>query len=101
MNLVKALVVISLMASPSVFATPVGGYSVHDLDADGYLSPSEYGALQEQCRAHRDARGRARCDPDRLLPFEMLDADRDGLISESELIDALGRRHRRGAGCRQ
>ncbi len=74
------------------------GFSVHDLNRDGYLSRSEYAALQAHCQAHQDAKGRRRCDPTRLLTFELLDADRDGQVGESELLNALGRRHRHGAG---
>jgi hypothetical protein len=89
------------LAFGSAFAAPPGTFSVHDTDADGFLSRAEYSALLDQCHAHRDARGRGRCDPNRLLPFDMLDDDHDGRISEAELIDAMGRRHRRGAGWRQ
>lgn len=76
------------------------GFSIHDTDHDGYLSRAEFAALSEHCLAHRDARGRARCDPSRLLPFDMLDADRDGLVAEDEVIGAVAGRHRHGAGWR-
>ena len=100
MTIIRLVALLSLTCG-SVFAAPPGTFSVHDVDADGFLSRTEYTALREQCRAQRDARGRGRCNPDRLLPFEILDDDHDGRISEAELIDALGRRHRRGAGWRQ
>ncbi|MBK6742973.1 MAG: EF-hand domain-containing protein [Hydrogenophilales bacterium] len=74
------------------------GYSVHDLNRDGYLNRSEYAALRAHCQAHQDVRGRRRCDPTRLLTFELLDADRDGQVGELELLNALGWRHRHGAG---
>jgi len=72
-------------------------FSVHDLDRDGYLSRAEYAALQAQCLDRsRDAaqpRGHHRCA---LLDFDRLDANRDGSISEDELLDTLGRRYRGG-----
>ena len=75
-------------------------FSVHDTDHDGYLSRTEYAALREHCLAHRDARGRWRCDPARLLPVEKLDTDGDGLVAEDEVVNAVAGRHGHGAGWR-
>jgi hypothetical protein len=99
MRLAARLFLLALAAAPALAQGPVAGaaaFSVHDLDADGALSVSEYAALREHCRAHRDARGRARCNPARLLPFEVLDANGDGRVTEAEMLDALGARHRYG-----
>lgn len=71
-------------ATPNVF-------SVHDLDRDGALSRAEYEALRAHCAERRGERCKAA-----LLLFEILDADMNGRISEVELLDALGRRHRGG-----
>lgn len=71
-------------------------FSVHDLDQDGYLSRDEYAALRAHCAQRRDARGRQRCNPARLLDFDALDGDRDGRVGEDELVDMLGRRYRGG-----
>lgn len=89
---------LSVLAATPLLAQGLGsrGFSVHDRDGDNALSATEYAALREQCRAHRDARGRARCDPTRLLSFEMLDGDDDGRVTEAELVGALGARHRHG-----
>lgn len=64
-------------------------FSVHDLDRDGYLSREEYAALQAECAQRRGHR----C---RLLAFEVLDTNRDGRITEDELLHHLGHRHRHG-----
>lgn len=75
-------------AGPPV-APPV--FSVHDLDRDGALSREEYAAVQAHCAKQRGDHCKTA-----LLPFEALDADRDGRIGEAELVEKLGRRHRGG-----
>lgn len=71
-------------------------FSVHDQDRDGYLNREEYAALRAQCQDRRDVRGRPRCEPARLLEFEVLDGNRDGRIGEDELVETLERRYRGG-----
>ncbi len=84
---------------PSQATPPV--FSVHDLDRDGYLSHAEYAALRAHCQERSEGAGRRRCNPARLLDFDVLDSDRDGRIGEDELVEALGRRYRgSGAGWR-
>lgn len=93
-TLLRSLVALALTTS---LAATAGGeevqrpapFSVHDLDRDGFLSRQEYAALQAECTLRR---GR-RC---RLLTFEVLDGNRDGLIAEDELLHHLGRQHRGG-----
>ena len=78
-------------------------FSVHDLDRDGSLSREEYATLRARCQAWRGGAGRSgrtRCDPARLLDFDLLDADHDGRISEDELMETLGRRYRGGGAGR-
>lgn len=82
-------------AAPHRAAPPA--FSVHDLDRDGYLSREEYAALRARCQDSRGRVGRPRCDPARLLDFDMLDADHDGRIGEDELVETLRRRYRGGS----
>lgn len=70
---------------PSV--PPARPFSIHDTNADGYLSPQEYAALLELRCAHRRARFPTGVEP--APTFEALDCDRNGLIDETELTDAL------------
>ncbi len=79
-------------------------FSVHDLDRDGSLSRAEYAALRTHCqdwRGRAGRTGRTRCDPSRLLDFDLLDADHDGRINEDELMETLGRRYRAGGAGRR
>ncbi len=75
-------------------------FSVHDLDRDGYLSREEYAALRARCQERHAETGRGRCNPGRLLDFDVLDRDSDGRIDEEELIETLGRRYRGGGAGR-
>lgn len=67
---------------------------MHDKDQDGYLSREEYAALRADCRERRDTHGRPRCDPARLLEFDVLDSNREGRVGEDELVETLARRYR-------
>lgn len=92
-----ALLMLLFLASPALVQaagphrSPPQAFSVHDLDRDGFLSREEYAALRDRCRERLDARGRPRCA---LKDFDALDANRDGGISEEELLETLGRRSR-------
>jgi hypothetical protein len=91
------LLILLMLAAPLSAAGPnranPPAFSVHDLDRDGYLSREEYAALRTQCRERSRETGSPRCA---LLDFETLDADHDGRISEDDLVETLGRRHRGG-----
>ena len=73
-------------ATPPVF-------SVHDLNRDGYLDRAEYAGLQAACTQRRGARCASA-----LAKFDVLDTNRDGRVSEAELLHVLGRRYRGGRG---
>jgi hypothetical protein len=68
-------------------------FSVHDTDRDGYLSREEYGLLLELRRERHRQRGRI--DPQPAPAFDDVDSNGNGLIDESELTDALGRKRYR------
>jgi hypothetical protein len=64
-------------------------FSVHDTNRDGYLDREEYRVLLEMRRARR---GQRRLAPQPAPAFDEVDHDRDGLLDEAELTEAL--RHR-------
>lgn len=72
-------------------------FSVHDIDRDGRLSRWEHQRLRERLRSHHR---RPRQTPQQALqsvPFERIDGDQDGYLSEEELLKSvrLGlKRHR-------
>jgi hypothetical protein len=65
-------------------------FSVHDTNRDGYLDREEYRVLLEMRRGRRH---RHRGIPRQPAPaFDEVDHNRDGLLNEAELTEAL--RHR-------
>ena len=88
-------------AEPAEEAARPRVYSVHDLDRDGYLSREEYRSFEEYVARWRQMTGRPR-NRRFPLPFDVIDADGDGLISEAEMTDALfhhmGPAHRKNRG---
>lgn len=72
-----------------------GSFSIHDLDGNGVLSRAEY----ERFLATLEQRRRATGKPGRGVPpplrFEEIDRDRDGNLSEEEMISALNQRLKR------
>ena len=75
-------------------------FSVHDSDADGYLSRGEYEALLQQRRQRQAASGRPLQDFRPSPGFDKVDTDGDQLISMDELTTVLGRRLRLRQGHR-
>ncbi len=69
-------------------------FSVHDTDADGYLSRQEYEALLQARRQRQAASGRPFHGVHPPPGFDQIDADQDQLISADELTTILGRRLR-------
>lgn len=67
-------------------------FSVHDTDGDGYISRAEFDAFRARRQAERAAEGRQLRNAPRVLSFDEIDSDRDGRISETEMIEALQRR---------
>ena len=88
-------VVWAVSAQATTTGSTVPAFSVHDLDQDGSLDRAEYAALQARCKDRLDSRGRPRCA---LIDFNTLDHDRDGRVSEEELLRTLSRQ---GHGARQ
>ena len=88
-------VVWAVSAQATATGSTLPAFSVHDLDQDGSLDRAEYAALQARCKDRLDSRGRPRCV---LIDFNTLDHDRDGRVSEEELLRTLSRQ---GHGARQ
>jgi hypothetical protein len=79
-------------------ASPIQ-YSVHDTDADGYLSREEYEVFYRDFEERHRKSGRPAHRMLKILSFEQIDADGDGHISEDEMVSALQMR-RQGPGWR-
>ncbi|HQF31117.1 MAG TPA: EF-hand domain-containing protein [Hyphomicrobiales bacterium] len=73
-------------------------YSVHDLDRDGYLGREEYRSFEEYVARWRQTTGRPK-NRRFPLPFDVIDVDGDGRISEAEMTEALF--HHRGPAHRK
>lgn len=73
---------------------PPERFSDHDLDADGYISLSEYKQFRER-RRDRAGGGKRHRYRWRAMRFVEIDSNRDGLISEQEMLEALDRRFER------
>lgn len=73
-------------------------FSVHDIDKSGTLSKEEYQLLVEQVELRRKSTGRPMRRFSPALSFDEIDINKDGQISEDELLSALNnrlRQHRR------
>jgi Ca2+-binding EF-hand superfamily protein len=64
-------------------------FSVHDTNRDGHLDREEYRVLLEMRRARHRQR---RIDSQPAPAFDEVDDNRDGLVDEGELIEALQHR---------
>ena len=73
-----------LIAGMAAAAPPV--FSVHDIDGDGYLDRSEYAAFLGRFWSRRAHNAGSGPPP---LAFDAVDGDRDGRLSEDELLGAL------------
>ena len=98
---VVALVLIVVSYSPALPAEQPGKsmratrvFSVHDTDADGYLSRKEYEMFLEYRRQRHAASGRQANRFRKPRDFDEIDANHDQHISESELTAVLGRQLR-------
>lgn len=111
-RLVLLLILAVLGADSATFAQPPKTgeraervFSVHDIDADGYLNRQEYETFLEQRRRCHVASGRPARDFRHPFAFSEIDANGDHYISEPELTAVLGqrlrerkRRHRANTG---
>jgi EF-hand domain pair len=73
-------------------------FSIHDIDKSGTLSEVEYQQLLEHVERHRKLTGRPMRRFSPTLKFKEIDINKDGYISEDEMISALNKRlqeHRR------
>jgi len=73
-------------------------FSIHDIDKSGTLSEVEYQQLIEHVELRRKSTGRPMRRFSPTLWFEEIDTNKDGYISEDEMISALNKRlkeHRR------
>ncbi len=73
-------------------------FSIHDIDKSGTLSEAEYQQLVEHVELRRKSTGRPMRRFSPTLSFEEIDTNKDGFISEDEMISALNKRlkkHRR------
>ena len=71
---------------------PPPAFSVYDTDRNGYLSRAEYQVFLDRMRAHRALRGKGPHRLPELLGFDAVDKNRDGRISEAEMVTALSHR---------
>ncbi len=79
-GIVLALAVSALPLSAQAFSNG-GVYSVFDLDADGYVDREEFGHLVKRRHIRQEFRS--------MWQFDAIDSDRDGRISEREMLDVL------------
>lgn len=67
-------------------------FSIHDSNRDGVLNKMEYLHFIEQLEQHRTERGSPAQPVPPPLRFEVIDVNRDGNITEEEMITSLNKR---------
>ncbi len=87
-SIVLLLLTLPVMAVAADTPPP---FSVHDTDGDGYISREEFDTFRARRQAERAAEGRQLRNAPRVLSFDEIDSDRDGRISETEMLEALER----------
>lgn len=76
---------------------PPRAFSIYDANADGVLDGAEYDALR-QAMLSRNCHRRGRCP--QVLDFHQIDTDRDGRITQAEMLAALEHRLKARRRCR-